>query len=191
MINEQRLSLRADCARLGLKYEDVIEQDDGFILKLEQQLLAEELSCKFQSEFLEELKKQEEEEWIVARRRIPKFYDWLESWEARVKLQTEDEKTVVNDSFVNKKIREIKACLENIQLLRGDELADEHWLELIPILKLQDVRQARSITLGHLLNSADVIEQNIDRIRASIFLPFFYLKIFSLVLLKGKKREKT
>lgn len=115
---------------------------------------------RFQSEFLEELKNQETEEWAVARRRLPRLHDWLDSWESKIRLQDNLE----IDTFVGKKINEIRSAIESIQLLRGDEIANEHWTELIPILGLK-VENPRDITLGDLLACSKALEKNEDRIK--------------------------
>lgn len=115
---------------------------------------------RFQSEFLEELKNQETEEWAVARRRLPRLHDWLDSWESKIRLQDNLE----TDTFVGKKINEIRSAIESIQLLRGDEIANEHWTELIPILGLK-VENPRDITLGDLLACSKELEKNEARVK--------------------------
>lgn len=57
--------------------------------------------------------------------------------------------------------------IESIQPLRGDEIADEHWTELIPILGLK-VENPRAITLGHLLACTKALKENEDRIKVRI-----------------------
>ena len=173
-LKEQRESLKSDCHRIGLELNEILEEEQDSSEVLEAQLEAEELNCRFQSEFLEELKKQEDEEWSVARRRLPRLYDWLDSWETRLQLHSQDRETgqtkigkelAENEPFVGRKIREIRAGVEWIQLLRGDEMAEEHWAELKPILQLKDVAHPRDITLGHLLNSSKNIEENAERVK--------------------------
>lgn len=115
---------------------------------------------RFQSEFLEELKNQETEEWAVARRRLPRLHDWLDSWESKIRLQDNLE----IDTFVGKKINEVRSTIESIQLLRGDEIANEHWTELIPILGLK-VENPRDITLGDLLACSQTLKKNEDRVK--------------------------
>jgi len=115
---------------------------------------------RFQSEFLEELKNQETEEWAVARRRLPRLHDWLDSWENKIRLQDNSE----IDTFVGKKINEVRATIESIQLLRGDEIANEHWTELIPILGLK-VENPRDITLGDLLACSKMLKKNEDQVK--------------------------
>lgn len=115
---------------------------------------------RFQSEFLEELKNQETEEWAVARRRLPRLHDWLDSWENKIRLQDNSE----IDTFVGKKINEVRATIEFIQLLRGDEIANEHWTELIPILGLK-VENPRDITLGDLLACSKMLKKNEDQVK--------------------------
>ena len=165
-LKEQRVSLKSDCERIGLELNEILEEDSSETLEV--QLEAEELNCRFQSEFLEELKKQEDEEWAVARRRLPRLHDWLDSWEARLQLHCKDQETgevsLENESFVKKKIREIREGINWIQLLKGDELAEEHWAELKPILKL-DVIHPRDISLGHLLKCSKNVEENAERVK--------------------------
>jgi len=112
---------------------------------------------------LEELKNQESEEWTVARRRLPRLHDWLDSWENKIRLYDNME----IDTFVSKKIKEVRSAIESIQPLRGDEIADEHWTELIPILGLK-VENPRSITLGHLFACIEALKENEDRIKVRI-----------------------
>ncbi|XP_024946848.1 cytoplasmic dynein 2 heavy chain 1 isoform X2 [Cephus cinctus] len=173
-LKEQKRSLDADCKRIGIDLNDIFNDEDS-LEKIEAQLDAEESNCRFQFEFLEELKKQEAEEWIVARRRLPRLHDWLDSWETRIQIQlegssekhdkiNENENKVQVDTFVSKKIKEVRKAIEWIQLLRGDELADEHWAELKTILNLP-IANIRDITLGHLLSKVEIIEENVDRIK--------------------------
>lgn len=120
-------------------------------------------NCRFQSEFLEELRNQETEEWAVARRRLPRLHDWLDSWVNKIRLENSHE----TDTFVGKKLNEVRSAIEAIQLLRGDELAEEHWTELIPILGLK-VENPRDITLGHVLACTKVLKDNEDKIKVRI-----------------------
>lgn len=109
---------------------------------------------------MEELKNQETEEWAVARRRLPRLHDWLDSWQNKIRLHDNLE----TDTFVGRKIKEVRSAIESIQLLRGDEIADEHWTELIPILGLK-VESPRKITLGHLFACTKALKENEDRIK--------------------------
>ncbi|XP_032668403.1 cytoplasmic dynein 2 heavy chain 1 [Odontomachus brunneus] len=159
-LNEQMDSLKADCKRITLDLENVLEDDDINLSQLERELEAEESNYRFQAEFLEELKNQEIEEWAVARRRLPRLHDWLDSWESKIRLHD----NIETDTFAGRKINEIRSAIESIQLLRGDEIADEHWTELIPILGLK-VENPRDITLGHLLGAKKALTENEDRVK--------------------------
>nr|XP_012219219.1 PREDICTED: cytoplasmic dynein 2 heavy chain 1 [Linepithema humile] len=159
-LNGQMDSLKADCNRISLDLESVLEDDEINLSQLERELETEESNYRFQSEFLEELRNQESEEWAVARRRLPRLHDWLDSWESKIRLQDGLE----SDTFVGKKINKVRSAIESIQLLRGDELADEHWTELIPILKLK-VENPRDITLGHLFACTKALNENEDRVK--------------------------
>ncbi|KAL2712648.1 cytoplasmic dynein 2 heavy chain 1 [Vespula squamosa] len=176
-LTEQRDSLNIDCQRIGVNLKDIVEDDSTNLRKLEAQLEAEESNCRFQAEFLEELDNQRAEEWAVARRRLPRLHDWLDSWETRIRLQSIedrsskdfDEKVSSNnvqvETFVGKKLREIRDAIDWIQLLRGDEIAEEHWTELKSILRLDDVKNLRDLTLGHILDSKDILRDNVDRVK--------------------------
>lgn len=137
---------------------------------------------RFQAEFLEELKNQETEEWAVARRRLPRLHDWLDSWESKIRLHD----NVEADTFAGKKINEVRSAIESIQLLRGDEIADEHWTELIPILGLK-VENPRDITLGHLLGAKRALTDNEDRVKVRTY-SFKIMKNVDSTLLKSSKR---
>lgn len=162
---EQKSLLKQDCELVGLSVNDILEETDEVVARLEAELEAEELNCKFQSEFLDELKKQEAEEWTVARRRLPRLYDWLDSWEAKISVhhQNKDDASRV-DGYVGRKLKTIRGNIEWIQLLRSEELAEEHWSELKTMLKL-NVTSLRDITLGHLLQSVRAIEDNVAAIK--------------------------
>lgn len=99
----------------------------------------------------------------MARRRLPRLHDWLDSWASKIRLQ---DNTAQTDTFVGKKVNEIRSTIESIQTLRGDEIADEHWTELIPILGLK-VENPRDITLGDLLNCAKALGENENRVKVS------------------------
>lgn len=96
----------------------------------------------------------------MARRRLPRLHDWLDSWESKIRLHDNLEV----DTFVGRKINEIRSTIESIQSLRGDEIADEHWTELIPMLGLK-VENPRDITLGHLLGCKKALAENEDRVK--------------------------
>lgn len=175
-LKEQLDVLRNDCRKIELNIDDVLENNEDNVNRLEVELEIEESNCRFQVEFMEELKNQEDEEWTVARRRLPRLHDWLDSWENRIRVQLKDQlkgqlmdgrDSFEMDTFVGKKIREMRGTIEWLQLLRGDEIAEEHWGELMPLLGLRDVRNARDITLGHLLRSANKIEENVDKIKVT------------------------
>lgn len=183
-LKEQLDVLRNDCRKIDLKIDDVLENNEDNINRLEVQLEIEESNCRFQVEFMEELKNQEDEEWTVARRRLPRLHDWLDSWENRIRVQLKDQLkeqlmdgkngSFEVDTFVGKKVGEVRGTIEWLQLLRGDEIAEEHWGELMPLLGLRDVKNVRDITLGHLLRSAKKIEENVDKIKV-ISLRYFIL----------------
>lgn len=193
-LKEQLDVLRNDCRKIELKIDDVLESDEDNATRLEVQLEIEESNCRFQVEFIEELKNQEDEEWAVARRRLPRLHDWLDSWENRIRVQLRDQlkeqlmdekDSFEVDTFVGKKVSEVRGAIEWLQLLRGDEIAEEHWGELMPLLGLmRDVRNARDITLGHLLRSAKKIEENVDKIKvmrlfSKSFYPIIIIKLSS------------
>ncbi|XP_076621618.1 dynein cytoplasmic heavy chain beethoven [Colletes latitarsis] len=173
-LKEQLDALNVDCRRVELSTDDILENNEENMKKLELQLDVEESNCRFQAEFLEELKNQEEEEWTVARRRLPRLHDWLDSWESRIRVQLKgqfkdesmDRKDSIEmDTSVGRKVREVRDAIEWLQLLRGDEIAEEHWGELKPLLNLNDVRNARDITLGHLLHSVGKIQEHAEKIK--------------------------
>lgn len=173
-LKEQLDALKTDCQRIVLDIDDVLEDNEESMKKLELQMDLEESNCRFQAEFLEELKNQEEEEWTVARRRLPRLHDWLDSWESRIRVQLKDQlkeesanqrDSFEMDTFVGRKVREVRSAIEWLQLLRGDEIAEEHWGELMPLLDLRNVKNARDITLGHLFRSVEKIQENTEKIK--------------------------
>ncbi|KAJ8675958.1 hypothetical protein QAD02_011744 [Eretmocerus hayati] len=178
-LSEQRDTLTNDCKRLGLSVQEMFEDDEIAIQRMEAELESEELNCRYQGEFIEELKRYEEEEWSVARRRLPKLYDWLDSWQDRIRLQSKNQQHLVSEdsktleetakleahSFIGKRIIELRDAIESVQLLRGDELAEEHWNELREILQLVKVRRMSDLTLGHLIENAHLIKNNTDKIK--------------------------
>lgn len=173
-LKEQLDVLKTDCRRVELSVDELLDENDETLKTLEMQLEVEESNCRFQAEFMEELKNQEDEEWAVARRRLPRLHDWLDSWENRIRVQLKDQlkddppeqrDNLEMNTFVGRKVREIRAGIEWLQLLRGDEIAEEHWGELRSILHLTDVKDVRDITLGHLLRSVEKIEENSERIK--------------------------
>lgn len=173
-LKEQLEILTNDCRKIELNVDDVLEDNEENMRTLELQMEVEESNCRFQAEFLEELKNQEDEEWTVARRRLPRLHDWLDSWESRIKVQLKDrlkeqsmdqKDSLEMDTFVGKKVREVRGTIEWLQLLRGDEIAEEHWGELMSLLELKNVKSVRDITLGHLFRSADNIRDNVDKIK--------------------------
>lgn len=173
-LTEQRDILVNDCKRLNLPVHEIFESDERLVSQMESELEAEELNCKYQGEFLEELQRHEEEEWSVARRRMPKLHDWIDSWESRIQLHSRNqsgeslqEESAKEEalSFIERKIADLRGAIEYVQLLRGDELAEEHWNELKEILQLTRVKRNDDITLGHLIESAELIRNNVEKIR--------------------------
>ncbi|XP_031838829.2 dynein cytoplasmic heavy chain beethoven isoform X1 [Nomia melanderi] len=173
-LKEQLDVLKTDCRRVELSIDELLDENDETVKTLEMQLEVEESNCRFQAEFMEELKNQEDEEWAVARRRLPRLHDWLDSWENRIRVQLKDQlkddtpeqrDNLEMNTFVGRKVREIRAGIEWLQLLRGDEIAEEHWGELRSVLNLTDVKNVRDITLGHLLRSVEKIEENSEKIK--------------------------
>lgn len=161
----QRDSLITDCQRVGLDVAEFFEDSDS--RRLEAELEAEESNCRFQEDFLQELEGQLAEEWSVARRRLPRFHDWLDSWRERIKVQTKEPKESLEslevDTFVGKRIRELRSAVELVQMLRGDELAEEHWNDLRKLLGVQVA--TRDMTLGNLVLAAPEIEANIEKVK--------------------------
>ncbi|XP_015119188.1 cytoplasmic dynein 2 heavy chain 1 [Diachasma alloeum] len=171
-LEEQKDSLISDCTRVGLNLDEILEDDVEVSRRLEAELDAEESNCRFQEEFVKELENQEAEEWSVARRRLPRLHDWLDSWEARIKVhlkdpeeaRSEQQKEVVEvDTFVGKKIKEVRSGIEWVQILRGDELAEEHWNDLKGVIGVGG--NMRDITLGHLLRAAPMIKENVEKVK--------------------------
>ncbi|KAF7991046.1 hypothetical protein HCN44_000861 [Aphidius gifuensis] len=171
-LEEQKQLLLLDCEGVEIKLNDIFDEDTELTNKFEAELEAEESNCKFQEEFLSELNNQEAEEWNVARRRLHRLHDWLDSWDARIKIQkTTATNESINlechshkiDTFVEKKIKDIRNDIEWIQVLRGDEIADEHWNDLKPIINIQG--NIKDITLGQLLKAASNIKENFDKVK--------------------------
>lgn len=191
-LKEQLEILTNDCRKIELNVDDVLEDNDENVRTLELQMEVEESNCRFQAEFLEELKNQEDEEWTVARRRLPRLHDWLDSWESRIKVQLKDrlkeqsmdqKDSLEMDTFVGKKVREVRGTIEWLQLLRGDEIAEEHWGELMSLLELKNVKSVRDITLGHLFRSADNIRDNVDKIKVISQMYNFIISILRLLVM--------
>ncbi|XP_078052127.1 dynein cytoplasmic heavy chain beethoven [Augochlora pura] len=173
-LKEQLDVLKTDCCRVELNIDELLEDNEETVKNLELQLEVEESNCRFQAEFIEELKNQEDEEWTVARRRLPRLHDWLDSWENRIRVQLKDQlkedsleqrDSLEASTYVGRKVRDIRAGIEWLQLLRGDEIAEEHWGELRAVLNLVDVKNVRDITLGHLLRSVQKIEEQSEKIK--------------------------
>ncbi|XP_011311295.1 cytoplasmic dynein 2 heavy chain 1 [Fopius arisanus] len=169
-LEEQRDSLTADCTRVGLNINEILDDDVEASRRLEAELDAEESNCRFQEEFLKELENQEAEEWSVARRRLPRLHDWLDSWEERIRIHLKDpeesksgQDVLQIDTFVEKKIKEIRGGIEWVQLLRGDELAEEHWNDLKTVIGVGG--NLRDVTLGNLLKAAPMIRDNVERVK--------------------------
>lgn len=170
-LEEQKDMLISDCQRVELEISDMLNDESEILKNLEAQLEAEESNCRFQAEFMRELDNQVSDEWSIAKRRIARFHDWLDSWEERIKIKSNDsdaneESKMEIDTFVGKTIRNIRDQIEWVQLLRGDELAEEHWNELKIILKLET--NIKDMTLGNLLNAASDIELNVDKVKEII-----------------------
>ncbi|KAK0158915.1 hypothetical protein PV328_009853 [Microctonus aethiopoides] len=170
-LEEQKDILISDCQRVELEISDMLNDESEIFKNLEAQLEAEESNCRFQAEFMRELDNQVSDEWSIAKRRIARFHDWVDSWEERIKIKSNDsdvnEKSKMEiDTFVGKTIRKIRDQIEWVQLLRGDELAEEHWNELKIILKLET--NIKDMTLGNLLNAASDIELNVDKVKEII-----------------------
>lgn len=191
-LKEQLEILTNDCRKIELNVDDVLEDNEENMRTLELQMEVEESNCRFQAEFLEELKNQEDEEWTVARRRLPRLHDWLDSWESRIKVQLKDrlkeqsmdqKDSLEMDTFVGKKVREVRGTIEWLQLLRGDEIAEEHWGELMSLLELKNVKSVRDITLGHLFRSADNIRDNVDKIKVISQMCNFIISILRLLII--------
>lgn len=192
-LKEQMDVVKNDCKKIDLNVDDVLDDNEDNSKILELQLELEESNCRFQAEFLEELKNQEEEEWTVARKRLPRLHDWLDSWESRIKVQLKDgskdqsldrKDNLEMDTFVGKKVRNVRSAIDWLELLRGDEIAEEHWGELMPVLELKNVRSVADITLGHLLSSTEKIQGCVEKIKV-------ILKEKFLGLLKVYGRSKN
>lgn len=166
LLEDQRDSVITDCQRVGLEVAEVFDDESPEVSRrLEAELEAEESNCRFQEEFIQELDGQLSEEWTVARRRLPRFHDWLDSWRERIKVQVKEppaESTEI-DTFVGKRLRELRHAAELVQLVRGDELADEHWSDLKKLLGLEV--STRDMTLGNLIDVASKIEDNVEKVR--------------------------
>ncbi|CAD6239204.1 GSCOCG00008639001-RA-CDS, partial [Cotesia congregata] len=164
-LESQRDSLITDCQRVGLDVAEFFQDSDS--RRLEAELEAEESNCRFQEDFLQELEGQLSEEWSVARRRLPRFHDWLDSWRERIKVQAKEPRESLEslevDTFVGKRIRELRSAVELVQLLRGDELAEEHWNDLRKLLGVQVA--TRDMTLGNLILAAPEIEANLEKVK--------------------------
>lgn len=119
---------------------------------------------------MEELGKHEAEEWSVARRRLSRFQDWLDSWESRLRgsVSGPERSSGGRETFVEKKVREVRAAAEWTQHVRSDDLVEEHWSELAEILELP-TRRLQDVTLGHLLSAAPVISEKINEVKVSFW----------------------
>lgn len=190
-LKEQLDALKTDCQRIDLNIDDILDNPEENMKSLELQLELEESNCRFQEEFLEELKNQEDEEWTVARRRLPRLHDWLDSWENRIRVQLKDQLKggsvdakdgLEMNTYVGRRVREIRSAIEWLQLLRGDEVAEEHWGELKPLLDLGNVKNTRDITLGNLLCSVDKIQEHAEKIKVkgSSILKLYLFDVLSL-----------
>ncbi|XP_066585667.1 cytoplasmic dynein 2 heavy chain 1 [Prorops nasuta] len=166
LLTKETQTLKDDCEMLGLDANEILaieESDLENMSKLELQLDAEESNWKFHGDFLDELKKQEAEEWMVARRRLHRFHDWLDSWESRIKSVDPQGNSLERTTS---RIGELRTAVDWLQLLRSDDLAEEHWTELWSILGLNNrIKGLHDVTLGELLGTTDKIQENVDRVK--------------------------
>lgn len=169
---KRKASLQASGSRLGMEFADISGEGLEIYDTLESGLLAEEENCKYINEFLDELKEYEEEEWSLANKMLPRFYMWLDSWEARarVRVQVQVQPPPENEkgpdtSHIAQRICRIRQGLSYIEILRGNELVDEHWIELFSILKINDIRSTRNVTLGQLLQHHDKLRDSHEHVK--------------------------
>nr|XP_022905741.1 cytoplasmic dynein 2 heavy chain 1 [Onthophagus taurus] len=127
LLMEQKIKIKEDYEKFNLEVPD-FSLSDSIDLDLKD---LEETWSLFE-EFYLELEKLNNEEWIVFRKKLYKFEEFLFDWQT--KLQKMEPTPLV--TRILKETQSFQDLLPTLKLVRGEDFMDTHWLEVYEVLEI-------------------------------------------------------
>ncbi|KAG8452968.1 hypothetical protein GDO86_004684 [Hymenochirus boettgeri] len=148
-LEEKKKKLMEDCLHFGMEAPD-------FFLADEIRIDIEDCTKNWAlyEEFYQGFNEKAKEDWISYRSRCYSFEEFILTWHER--LRKLEEHTTMSVKL-QKEIDKYKTVVPVLKYVRGEQLSQDHWLDLFRLLGLPKGTTLEKLLFGDLLKVADVI----------------------------------
>ncbi|KRY19216.1 Cytoplasmic dynein 2 heavy chain 1 [Trichinella patagoniensis] len=101
------------------------------------------------------------EEWIFFKSKIHVFSQFLVTWSEKLK---EGEMNSISMRIQND-ISKYRELIPVLKYCTGESFSEDHWIELMRLMKLPTLMKHEHLTFGHFLSSTSVLVQNVSRLK--------------------------
>ncbi|KRX75214.1 Cytoplasmic dynein 2 heavy chain 1 [Trichinella sp. T6] len=101
------------------------------------------------------------EEWIFFKSKIHVFSQFLVTWSEKLK---EGEMNSISMRIQND-ISKYRELIPVLKYCTGESFSEDHWIELMRLMKFSTLMKHEHLTFGHFLSSTSVLVQNVSRLK--------------------------
>ncbi|KRY49657.1 Cytoplasmic dynein 2 heavy chain 1 [Trichinella britovi] len=101
------------------------------------------------------------EEWIFFKSKIHVFSQFLVTWSEKLK---EGEMNSISMRIQND-ISKYRELIPVLKYCTGESFSEDHWIELMRLMKLPTLMKHEHLTFGHFLSSTSMLVQNVSRLK--------------------------
>ncbi|KAI9332693.1 dynein heavy chain and region D6 of dynein motor-domain-containing protein [Obelidium mucronatum] len=148
--------IEIDCKHFGMEVPELVD-----VIAVQNDILQEEKTWSFYSEYDTAIKNIMEEDWISFRGKASKFEDLLLDWFERTRARGVDPLTV----YIQSQIDGYRDIFPYFKFLRGDSWMSEHWGELFRLISIPKGVSLSELTVGHILGCKSNVLSKIAEIK--------------------------
>ncbi|OUC49685.1 ATPase family protein [Trichinella nativa] len=101
------------------------------------------------------------EEWIFFKSKIHVFSQFLVTWSEKLK---EGEMNSISMRIQND-LSKYRELIPVLKYCTGESFSEDHWIELMRLMKFPTLMKHEHLTFGHFLSSTSVLVQNVSRLK--------------------------
>ncbi|RZC33069.1 cytoplasmic dynein 2 heavy chain 1 [Asbolus verrucosus] len=132
------------------------------IQEIEIDLNKEENSWSLFEQFYSDLEAITSEEWIVFRRKIYRFEDFLSNWQTKLKSVGGSADLITR---ILQEIQRYEGIMESLKYVKGEDFTDKHWMDVFNLLKMP-LKPLDNLTFKDFLNVSDRLTSSVKELQA-------------------------
>ncbi|XP_076274081.1 dynein cytoplasmic heavy chain beethoven isoform X2 [Rhynchophorus ferrugineus] len=155
-IVEKRTCLVENYARFKLDVPDIV-----VLSEVEQSLVKEEESWRLFEEFYSEFQSLGNEYWLVYRKKLFQFEDFIKDWQER--LVPEADLPYV--STVLQELQRYKVIVPVLKYVKGDDFSEKHWSDVFELLRLEP-RPVEQLLVKDFLSAQENLQNHVQELQS-------------------------